>query len=174
MTGPLIDHLAFLVEDLEEARERWGRVLDYEFGPITRYRTDRWVDRTQDGAPHLSDVRVSFSVQGPPFIELMEISGAGTHGPDEGPGFHHLGFSNFADADGHLARLAALGIGHDGQSLDENGRSILWFTEKKDLNGVRLEFVAPEPQPIVTDDGEPITTGPDGGFYLPDGTRLPG
>jgi catechol 2,3-dioxygenase-like lactoylglutathione lyase family enzyme len=171
MPGPLIDHIGVLVENLEEAIERWSRILDYTFEPITRYRTDRWVDL--DGPePHRSDVRLSFSYQGPPHIELMEFTGTGTHSPAEGPGFHHFGFSNIPDLEGRITALTEAGVRNDGRAIGEDGSTILWFGEKRDFDGVRLEFVGVAQQPIVTDSGEQLTYDENGVLTMPDGTKL--
>jgi hypothetical protein len=171
MPGPLIDHIGVLVENLEEAIERWSSVLDYEFEPITRYRTTRWEDL--DGpTPHLSDVRLSFSFQGPPYIELMEFTGTGTHATSEGQGFHHFGFSNIPDLQDRIAQLHRAGIRNDGIARDDSGKTILWFGEKQDFNGIRLEFVGTDPQPIVTDAGVALTYDENGTLTMPDGTKL--
>jgi catechol 2,3-dioxygenase-like lactoylglutathione lyase family enzyme len=151
----LIDHIGILVENLEEAIEKWQRATGYTFGPIGRYRTERYRDHSNP-EPHWHDARIAFSQQGPPFIELMEFHGEGTHSAKEGEGFHHFGFLDYPDAHEKIAEMEAAGFRHDGESLDEQGRTILWFTDKRDLNGVRLEFVAAVPQPVVADDGEPL------------------
>lgn len=155
MTASTIHHIGVLVENLEEAIELWERVTDYRFDPIARYRTTNYVDKDNPD-PHLSDVRIAFSKDGPPHIELMEFFGSGTHAPALGEGVHHLGFVNFEGAHEHIDRLCSFGVSANGQSLDADGRTILWFTDPADFTGVRLEFVAAEPQPIVTDDGLPL------------------
>lgn len=152
MKPRLIDHIGVLVENLEEAVAKWTATTGYTFGPIGRYRTELWRDHSNP-EPHPHDARIAFSHNGPPYIELMEFHGEGTHGAAEGEGVHHLGFLEFPDVEGKMAELAAKGIGHDGESVDEAGRVILWFTDPSDLNGVRLEFVSTEAQPVVADDG---------------------
>ncbi|RLP74780.1 hypothetical protein D9V32_12125 [Mycetocola tolaasinivorans] len=154
-TPRLIDHIGILVENLEESIVAWEKATGYTFGPIGRYRTERWRDHS-DATPHPHDARISFSAEGPPFIELMEFHGEGTHSAKEGEGFHHFGFLDYPEVESKMAELAEAGIGHDGESLDEGGRPILWFTEKRDLNGIRLEFVAATPQPVVADDGSEL------------------
>lgn len=148
----LIDHIGVLVENLEEAIVAWEKATGYTFSPIGRYRTERWRDHS-DTTPHPHDARIAFSEQGPPYIELMEFHGEGTHSAKEGEGFHHFGFLDYPDVQAKMDELEAAGFGHDGEALDEEGRTILWFTEKRDLNGIRLEFVSTTPQPVVADDG---------------------
>jgi catechol 2,3-dioxygenase-like lactoylglutathione lyase family enzyme len=151
MTPPLIDHVGVLVADLEAAIERWSKVLGYSFTEILHYRTDAYVD-SGIPAPHHHDARIAFSLEGPPFIELMEFTGEGTHAPAQGEGFHHLGFM-VDDAAAHRDQLAALGVGSDGASLDPDGRPILWFTERRDLHHMRLEFVGQGQQPVYDASG---------------------
>lgn len=148
----LIDHIGVLVENLEEAIVKWEAATGYTFSPIGRYRTDRYRDHS-NMEPHEHDARIAFSHQGPPFIELMEFHGEGTHSATEGEGFHHFGFLDYPDAHEKMAEMEAIGFRRDGESLDENGRTILWFTDKRDLNGIRLEYVSTTPQPVVADDG---------------------
>lgn len=164
-TPRLIDHIGILVADLEKAITTWEAATGYTFGPIGRYRTDRYRDHS-DSQPHAHDARIAFSQQGPPYIELMEFHGAGTHAATEGEGFHHFGFLDYPDAHEKMTEMEAIGFRRDGESLDESGRTILWFTDKRDLNGVRLEFVSAAAQPVVADDGTelavPLVTLPDG------------
>jgi hypothetical protein len=158
VTAPLIEHVGFLVPNLEEAIERWSAITGYTFSPIARYRTNNYSDRN-DPEPHFHDARISFSKEGPPRIELMEVTGAGTHGPAQ-VGLHHFGFPGTADCEGRLAELAAIGVGDDGQALTDDGRILLWFTDKDALDGVRLEYVSPLPGPTVADDGSALWVDP--------------
>jgi catechol 2,3-dioxygenase-like lactoylglutathione lyase family enzyme len=161
MSAPLIHHIGILVENLEDAIERWSAATGYTFSPIARYRTPRYSD-SSNPEPHDHDARISFSAEGPPYIELMEFHGEGTHSAAQGAGVHHLGFLDHPDVEGRLRDLAALGIGDDGRSISEDGRPILWFTDRGDLDGVRLEYVSTDIQPTVRDDGSPLDLGADG------------
>jgi hypothetical protein len=152
MSAQLIHHIGFLVEDLEVAMEKWSTVLGYTFGPIARYRTETYVDHS-DNQPHHHDARIAFSVEGVPHVELMEFTGTGTHGEAEGEGFHHLGFVDYPDVNARMRALAVIDVGADGKVFNEAGEVILWFTEKSALNGVRLEYVSGDSQPVFTDDG---------------------
>jgi catechol 2,3-dioxygenase-like lactoylglutathione lyase family enzyme len=154
MTAPLIDHIGVLVDDLEQAIEQWSAVTGYTFSPIRRYRTERYVDAS-DPSQHHHDARIAFSLEGLPKIELMEVTGTGTHGPDE-RGVHHLAFRGVDDPEGELDRLAALGVGDDGRSIAEDGGLLLCFTRKQDLHGVRLELISTRPGPLVSDSGTPL------------------
>lgn len=158
MTDPLIHHIGILVPDIEAGIERWSKALGYTFSPIVRYRTDRYADHT-DQTPHHHDARMSFSREGTPHIELLEVTGHGTHGPDQ-LGIHHLGIRGVEDPEARLEKLAALGIGSDGKSFDEQGRLLLCFTDKSALDGIRIELVSPLPGPAVADDGRRLPRDP--------------
>jgi catechol 2,3-dioxygenase-like lactoylglutathione lyase family enzyme len=159
--APRIHHVALLVPDLEEARERWASATGFSFGPIHHYRTDHYVDRS-DPAPHHHDARVSMSADGPPRIELMEFTGDGTHSAAQGEGAHHIAFLDYPDLEGRLAELGGQGIGDDGRVLDDDGKLLLWFTAKQDLNGIRFEHVnRARQQPVFTESGAPVILDPD-------------
>ena len=158
MTGPLIEHIGILVPDLEEAIERWSVVTGYTFSPIGRYRTERYADHS-DETPHHHDARIAFSLEGPPRIELMEVTGEGTHGPAQ-LGIHHLGIQNVADPEAQREALAAKGVPIDGCSFDAEGRILLMFTDKSILDGIRIEFISPLPGPLVADDGSELWRDP--------------
>lgn len=161
MSAPLIEHIGILVPNLEAAIERWSAATGYTFSPIARYRTSRYSD-SSDPEPHEHNARISFSKEGPPRIELMEVAGEGTHGHAQ-VGIHHFGFPGTSDPEAKLAELAALGVPDDGQSLTEDGRILLWFTEKSALDGIRLEFISPLPGPVVADDGSELYRDPQTG-----------
>ncbi|MFJ9610064.1 VOC family protein [Kitasatospora sp. NPDC101176] len=149
-----IHHIGVLVRDLEAAIDRWSRATGYTFSEVGRYVTDAYVDHSE-ADPHHHDARIAFSKEGPPHIELMEFTGEGTHSPAQGEGIHHLGFMNHPDVLGCKERLERAGVAADGMALDDAGDILLWFTDKRALDGIRLEFVSPVPQPIVMDDGRP-------------------
>jgi catechol 2,3-dioxygenase-like lactoylglutathione lyase family enzyme len=158
MAAEPIDHIGILVPDLEAAIERWSSVLGYTFSPIGRYRSDLYVDNS-DPEPHFHDTRIAFSKQGPPYIELMSVTGEGTHAASEA-GVHHIAFKGIDDVPARLGECAALGVREDGRSLMPDGRVHLAFTDKRDLDGLRLEFIAPFPRALVADDGGPLWVDP--------------
>jgi catechol 2,3-dioxygenase-like lactoylglutathione lyase family enzyme len=153
-----IDHIGFIVPDLEEAIRRWQLALGYEFAPITRYRTDRWSDR-HTPALHHHDARKTISREGPPRIELLEATGEGTHSLQfAGP--HHVGIRGIEDIDAVRAEMAAKGFTDDGVSTNDDGEVLLFFTEAAALDGMRIEFVSTLPGKTVADDGRELPVDP--------------
>ena len=161
MLRQTIDHVGILVPNLEEAISRWSQVTGYTFSPIARYRTDNYSDYF-DKTPHFHDARISFSLEGPPRIELMEVTGLGTHGVEQ-LGFHHLGFMGVEDCQGKMDQLAAMGISDDGVSRNDAGDILLWFTDKFAMDGIRLEYVSPLLAPVMADDGSELPRDPNTG-----------
>jgi catechol 2,3-dioxygenase-like lactoylglutathione lyase family enzyme len=163
MTGPTIEHIGILVPDLEEAIERWSRVLGYTFSPIARYRTCRYLDSSGE-SEHFHDARLAFSKEGPPRIELLEATGEGTHNR-RFLGVHHFGFPGTADPEGRVQELAGIGIGVDGQSFSDDEQLLLFFTRPEAMDGVRLEYISPLPGRTVADDGSALPIDPDTGRH---------
>lgn len=158
---PPVHHIGILVDDLEAAIERWSRATGYRFSEIGRYRTDRWEDAS-DPHPHPHDARFAISFDGPPRIELLEVTGEGTHSK-ENLGPHHLAFLGLNDVESERARLDSLGFAMNGSNTDEHGRLLLFFTEPVSELGARIELVSNLPGPIVTDAGDPAPIDPETG-----------
>lgn len=155
MPGRPINHIGFLVEDLEAAIEHWTEILGYTFSPIARYRTANFTE--SDGAePHFHDARIALSREQNPFIELMEFSGEGTHSARNGEGLHHIAFTGIDDVEAEVRDLLSKGVNFNGTCFDDEGKILLTFTDKTALNNVRLELVRNAVQPVVRDDGSPL------------------
>lgn len=175
LSAKLIEHIGILVPNLEEAIARWSSVTGYIFSPVARYRTELYCDKS-DPTPHFHDTRISFSLQGPPRIELMSVTGQGTHSAAH-VGVHHFAFADIDDVAARIAQCGALGVREDGRSLMPDGRVHLWFTDKRDMDGVRLEFISRFSGPTVADDGSALwidpTTGRKSLWGPPPGDGVP-
>ena len=57
MVSNLIDHIGFMVSDLDEAIKRWTKATGYTFRPPSKYTVEDYRD-TDNPEPHLSDVRL--------------------------------------------------------------------------------------------------------------------
>jgi catechol 2,3-dioxygenase-like lactoylglutathione lyase family enzyme len=153
MPLPPVDHIGILVLDLEEAVDRYRRVLDAEFSVVGRYRTDRYEDFSA-ACPHRHDARFAVTRGSGPRIELLEATGDGTHAA-RFAGVHHLAFTGIRDLDAEYERVVAAGARVEAQNTDDAGRRLLFFVEARPWSGTRLELVSALPGPIVLDDGAP-------------------
>ena len=91
-------HVGILVRDVEAARADFTARLGVEFEPV----------HSQQIATG-ETTRFCYSLQGPPYLELVEMTGTGSWSPDQPEGFHHIGLS---DPD-VPARCTAFGTGVD-------------------------------------------------------------
>ena len=131
-------HVGILVRDITDARHRFSAALGITFGPVEP-RVLTYTSSERD------EIRLCYSVEGPPFIELIEAAGNGLFGLQHPDGVHHIG-AWVTDAAGHCAALQARDVAVDRrlQSVDgPYGRSenFVWFNAPADLCGVRFEFV---------------------------------
>ena len=76
-------HVGILVRDVEAARADFTARLGLEFEPV----------HSQQIATG-ETTRFCYSLQGPPYLELVEMTGTGSWSPDQPEGFHHLGLSD--------------------------------------------------------------------------------
>lgn len=156
-----IAHIGILVADLVTSRERWSKVFDGVFSPVSRYRPENWSD-FGNPEPHLHDARLTFYIGDNPSIEILEFVGNGTHSPTKGEGGHHLSFPPLEDNEARRQELAELGVRIDGEIRHDN-RWIFQFAEAGALNNVYTEWVEEHPDhPDVKDDLSPIGRLPDG------------
>jgi hypothetical protein len=132
-------HIGFLVEDLDAAIERVSAVLGVSFPEPEISRPPVFVD---DGKTCELALRLAWSYEGPPHIELIEAQASGLYsltGREEG--FHHLGV--WEDDFPTLRRNMALwGISQQAVQREESGETIAHYTLPADLYGMRLEFVS--------------------------------
>lgn len=99
-SGMPFHHVGILVEDLDEASEEFGRLLGITFGEPREV-----VLEASDGNDY--PVFFTYSVQGPPFIELIVAMEHGPWSRALGLGVHHIGFERI-DLEPTLTRLETL------------------------------------------------------------------
>ena len=131
-------HVGILVRDIAEARRRFSAALGVTFGPVE----PRVLTFTSGEA---DEVVLCYSVEGPPYIELIEATGAGLFGVQHPEGVHHIG-AWVTDGARHCAALQAKGVAADRQLRSVDGpyghsENFVWFNAPADLHGVRFEFV---------------------------------
>lgn len=135
--GPYF-HLAVLVPDLDRALDRYGTMLGQSFNEPAILHIDT---RSADGNDDRIGLRVVYSREGPPYLELLEATGEdGLFGSRNGFGVHHIGFWVPDEVD-ISCWLAACGVGVEAEVLGSSGAAFARFTTPRALDGVRLELI---------------------------------
>jgi Glyoxalase/Bleomycin resistance protein/Dioxygenase superfamily len=121
MTGIDLFHVGVLVKDLDETVSRFSDLLQLSFEPP---RTMEVVVDEGAGA-RARTIRVSYSLEGPPCLELIECQDDGLWGYQHGVGLHHVGAW-----DGYLPQrlrnLAQVGaVGRRWRSVTTCGSEVL-------------------------------------------------
>lgn len=131
-------HVGILVGDLEAAMERFSRVLGLRFGPVSDTQT-----AVESETTSVEHIRATYSLDGPPFLELIAGSGDGLFSLRNGEGLHHLGIWWPSGFDDYNRRP----VGRDLSSLQRictvSSEPSIWLTAPERLHGVRLEFLDP-------------------------------
>ncbi len=138
MTLYQIAHVGFLVEDLDSALVRAEKVLGVSFPEPTVAHAPYFRDGQRAGELSL---RLAWSREGPPHVEMIEAQGDGLYSLRNGVGFHHLGLWE-NDFDSLARRLEQLSIAEQAVQRDDGGGVIANYTEPTDFHNIRLEFVA--------------------------------
>ena len=118
-------HIGILVKDVEAARADFTASLGVEFEPV----------HSQQIATG-ETTRFCYSLQGPPYLELVEMTGTGSWSPEQPEGFHHIGLS---DPD-MPARCAAFGAWGGADRTRADGSPLVALTPPEALHGVRVEY----------------------------------
>ena len=120
-------HVGILVRDVEAARADFTARLGLDFEPV----------HSQQIATG-ETTRFCYSLQGPPYLELVEMTGTGSWSPDQPEGFHHIGISD-PDVPG---RCAAFGgqVELIAPGADPAASPRVVLTAPEALHGVRVEY----------------------------------
>jgi catechol 2,3-dioxygenase-like lactoylglutathione lyase family enzyme len=108
-------HVGILVRDVEAARADFTARLGVEFEPVH----DQQIATGET-------TRFCYSLQGPPYLELVEMTGTGSWSPEQPEGFHHLGVGDPSVP----ARCTAFA----------DGLPLVVLTPPEALHGVRVEY----------------------------------
>lgn len=129
-------HIGVMVPDIEEAIDNFGR-LGLTFMEPRTVHVDRMVE---DGHETEIDLRVAFSRQGPPQLELLEVVGDGIYGPQQLGGLHHVAILH-DDPIGRAEELVVDGFRITGAQYRLDGSAIVVYLESGRLHGLRLELL---------------------------------
>jgi catechol 2,3-dioxygenase-like lactoylglutathione lyase family enzyme len=148
-------HVGILVRDIAEACRHFGAALGITFGPV-QPRVLTYTSGETD------EIMLCYSVEGPPYIELIEASGSGLFGLQHPEGFHHIG-AWVTDGASHCAALGSKGVAVDRQLQTVDGpygrsENFVWFNAPGDLHGVRFEFVDDSMRAALEDRFRPSNT----------------
>lgn len=118
-------HVGILVRNVEAARADFTAKLGVEFEPV----------HSQQIATG-ETTRFCYSLQGPPYLELVEMTGTGSWSAEQSEGFHHIGISDPSVP----ARCAAFGDQVDLIASAEDGAPRVVLTRPEALHGIRVEY----------------------------------
>jgi catechol 2,3-dioxygenase-like lactoylglutathione lyase family enzyme len=136
MAESSIFHVGILVPNLEGAIEHYGRVLGIEFNHIV----ETPVSLLIDGEKQTVDARLTFSRQGPPYVELIQMHDESFYSGRGVEGLHHIGVWS-SDYAATKDRLLSEGLKAEAEVLDGKGNSYVWFNTPESAGGTRFEFV---------------------------------
>jgi catechol 2,3-dioxygenase-like lactoylglutathione lyase family enzyme len=126
-------HVGHLVPDLLSAMDVLGRAMHITWAPPFEMHSGF---TRPDGSTDNPSVRIAFSEQGPPYLELIEVvrtSDSIFSEPATG-GMHHLGYYAQRWRD-DVARLVA-----DGWELERSGAGVAFVRDPR--TGLRVEVVS--------------------------------
>jgi hypothetical protein len=118
-------HVGILVRDVAAARADFAARLGVEFEPV----------HSQKIATG-ETTRFCYSLAGPPYLELVEMTGTGSWSPRQPEGFHHIGVCD----PGVPARCAVFGGQVDVIAAGDDGSPQVVLTRPEALHGVRVEY----------------------------------
>lgn len=139
MTFAPFFHVGILVEDIDAAAERFHETLGLTFRPAVTARLERFADPE----PRLLEPRFTYSFEGPPYLELVQMTDSALHAPALGEGLHHLGIW-LPDSRRGIADLERRGLRREASIQRPDGTAQVWFNDPADLHGTRVEFLDEE------------------------------
>ena len=136
MTGAPYVHVGVLVHDLDAAIARYS-LLGLTFMAPRTVRVERLVEGGRETA---LDLRIAFSIEGPPHWELLEAVGDGIYGPQHAETLHHIAVLH-PDPVARRAELVREGFRETAAQYRRDGSLIVTYLDPADLNGVRVELI---------------------------------
>jgi catechol 2,3-dioxygenase-like lactoylglutathione lyase family enzyme len=133
-----INHFGVLVPDLDEAIEQWQALLGVRFRPpfVASFPRVECGEEVEEPG----ELSLTYSVEGPPHVELMEATGTGVWRAELGFGLHHVG-GYVPDVEAERRRLADLGATPEADVRAPDGRLMLTYLRPSDPPGPLLELL---------------------------------
>jgi catechol 2,3-dioxygenase-like lactoylglutathione lyase family enzyme len=132
-------HVAYIVDDLEEAMPRYEPLLGVGFRePMRRELIEGTGPDLREPAAEGFEVVFTYSLgERQPYVELIEAGSGPIFGAEQGEGFHHIGIW-VPDPAAAQAAQSAVGAECEGRFFSPDGSERVWFAR---TGGVRAEFV---------------------------------
>jgi len=130
-------HVGVLVHDLEAAMPQYEKLGFTFMEPLTVHVDDL---HDEDGERRQIDLRIVFALQGPPHLELLEVTGDGIYGPQHVGGLHHIAVLT-GDPAGRRDELVGDGFRFTAAQYRPDGTMIVGYVDPADLDGVRIELL---------------------------------
>jgi catechol 2,3-dioxygenase-like lactoylglutathione lyase family enzyme len=133
-SAPTFYHVGIVTADIDDAVEKYSNVFDLAFAPILTSEGVRFTGAYE--AEH--DIRWAFSVDGPPYIELIQGVGDDLLSAAGGDRIHHIG--RWAPHGQVAALKSKMGdyISIDRPGLEGNS---VWFADPSHFRGIWVELV---------------------------------
>jgi catechol 2,3-dioxygenase-like lactoylglutathione lyase family enzyme len=129
-------HVGIVVQNLEQATARFEA-----FGVTFMAPRVVHVDRLVEGGRETSlDLRIVFSLAGPPHWELLEAVGDGIYGPQQIGSIHHIAVLD-PDPKQRFEALVAAGFRLTAAQYRPDGSMIVGYLDPAGLDGVRIELI---------------------------------
>jgi hypothetical protein len=137
VTATNLYHVGVLVTDLDAAMAQFAEVLGVTFGEPRTVAAVVEEGGTRTERP----LHVVYSIEGPPFLELIEAQEGGVWGGHHGEGLHHIGSWQTGLAE-RLAAMAEAGVIPEAV-MTIDGTLIAAYLEPSHLHQTRVELVSP-------------------------------
>jgi catechol 2,3-dioxygenase-like lactoylglutathione lyase family enzyme len=133
-------HVGVVVPDVRAAMERYGEALGFTWSRVG----DTTLDVLVDGRPRQARIAATYSMQGPPYLELIEERSGGVWAV-EALGLQHVGFW-VDDLEGAISRFDAAGLPGRVRHVPPEGRPPM-FSYHDGGAGLWWELVSPTFRP---------------------------
>jgi catechol 2,3-dioxygenase-like lactoylglutathione lyase family enzyme len=139
----MLNHIGILVEDLAEGIRRYSDILGVRFRPPN---LAKFAVFEQDGVSAPAELLMTYSMEGPVYVELMQATGSGVWSARHGFGLHHIG-GFVSDIPAHLRRLARAELQPEASAYTPGRELLLSYFRPGGLMGTRYELLSEKLRP---------------------------
>jgi catechol 2,3-dioxygenase-like lactoylglutathione lyase family enzyme len=139
----MLNHIGILVAELEEGIARYSDILGVRFRPPN---LAKFASLEQDGVRAPAELLMTYSMQGPVYVELMQATGDGVWSARHGYGLHHIG-GFVSDIPEHMRRLVGAGLAPEASAFTPGGELLLSYFHPGGLMGARYELLSDKLKP---------------------------